>query len=438
MNAAFARRNPFSRVRLDSGSSSRALLPAALVLFAGVAGLSGCVGYSSYPIVETAHVASTDPNLYTTREVSAVALAWVISRYPPESARGYEVLGEPRAYVNAIPDLRRSNYLKLSERVTKATGIQVLPVDSSAGGSGLPIYHVGRVWVRQGDAKVDILRPISAFGPGPDGRPVYQCVTVMLQGGLGPWTVKGTLTREPGLVDVPPLYYIPATDEPLPPTDSRSRSPRSTTTRDLGEESVEVEASVPATAGAASTGDRGAPANEFGEVREEDFERESEQEQSGLERSANNAAEQAVIELESEPARASSPARPSSTRSTSETTITPATRREPGTVTRIRVPAGGQSLPQASGVTSGQAASPKVPTQTQPVLQQQNQTTTNAGANSGSNSGAMLPPIYTTGSVRPAPQQPALIVGSTEVLPEDAKAAKQPQADQPGQRLPEK
>lgn len=185
-----------------------ALAAASLVPF------SGCVGYSSYPNIEGAKLASTNPNLYSSRECMAIALAWVVNKFPPSTpATSY---GNPRALINLFPGITRESYFTIADKVSAATNIEISPVDIGDADSNLPIYHVARVWLRHGDAKVDILRPLPAMGAGSDGQPVYQCITVILEGGFQPWLVKATHTREPGLVEVPPLYYLP--DEPVAAT----------------------------------------------------------------------------------------------------------------------------------------------------------------------------------------------------------------------------
>lgn len=177
-----------------------------------VAGLSGCVGYSSYPNVEGAKMASTNPNLYSSRECMAVALGWVITKFPPSTpATSY---GNSRALINLVPGMNREMYIKVADKVSAATNIEVSPIEPGDDDSGLPIYHVARVWLRHGDAKVDVLRPMPELGLKDDGQPVYQCITVILSGGFQPWLVKATHTREPGLVEVPPLYFLP--EEVLP------------------------------------------------------------------------------------------------------------------------------------------------------------------------------------------------------------------------------
>jgi len=59
------------------------------------------------------------------------------------------------------------------------------------------------------DAKVDIMRPRLDLPPKPDGEPVYQCITLLVEGGLQPWRVTRFQTWEVGVVEPPPLWYCP-------------------------------------------------------------------------------------------------------------------------------------------------------------------------------------------------------------------------------------
>jgi hypothetical protein len=184
-------------------------------------------------------MASTNPNLYSSRECMAVALGWVITKFPPSTpATSY---GNSRALINLVPGMNREMYIKVADKVSAATNIEVSPIEPGDDDSGLPIYHVARVWLRHGDAKVDVLRPMPELGLKDDGQPVYQCITVILSGGFQPWLVKATHTREPGLVEVPPLYFLPeevipgetqpAGAEPVP----SEQAPASSGSSDAGE-----------------------------------------------------------------------------------------------------------------------------------------------------------------------------------------------------------
>jgi hypothetical protein len=47
------------------------------------------------------------------------------------------------------------------------------------------------------------------IGPGPDGKPVYQMVTVHLKGGFTPWRADFARAWGPGDYGVPELFYRP-------------------------------------------------------------------------------------------------------------------------------------------------------------------------------------------------------------------------------------
>ncbi|KAA0217280.1 MAG: hypothetical protein DYG94_01405 [Leptolyngbya sp. PLA3] len=152
----------------------------------------GCVGYSSYPKVEGG--APSSPNFIHMRPVIAESLKAVIEKYHPQDAGPYAV-----NLPIGITETGR-------DEVMKALGAQAM--DLTPRTEHLPIYHVGRVWVRGADAKVDIVRPILELGRLPGGQPTYQGVTVWLDGGINNWWVEMIQPWSIGVVEPPELHYV--------------------------------------------------------------------------------------------------------------------------------------------------------------------------------------------------------------------------------------
>jgi hypothetical protein len=80
--------------------------------------------------------------------------------------------------------------------------------------SGLPVFHVTRVWMRGNQATIDVLRPMPELGNDPQGRTVYQPVTVRLEAGFQPWRVVHARIWNPGDEVEPPPYFLPEVDRP--------------------------------------------------------------------------------------------------------------------------------------------------------------------------------------------------------------------------------
>ncbi len=173
-----------------------------LVLLAGGA-LAGCYGYASYPPIDSAHPVINNPNAPPTDELMMLATKWVADRYPPPHA-GPVVAGEALFAINLPEGVRRDVY----ERVSERTGGRAAPL-TAENAKTLPVYHISRVWVRMRDAKVDVMRPRLDVPPRPDGQPVYECITLLCEGGLQPWRVARFQTWQPGIIDTPSLYYCP-------------------------------------------------------------------------------------------------------------------------------------------------------------------------------------------------------------------------------------
>lgn len=185
------------KLRVIGAAVAMVGLSAALIV------LNGCVGYASFPYEEggKSELATQDPNTPPADELIALSLNWVVTKYPPRSPA---VEGQPRYTVNMPKGVRRDVY----DRILKNLGGQAAPLTPETAAQ-LPIYHVGRVWIRGRDAKVDVLRPVLEGPRGPGGDVVYQPVTLRIEGGFEPWRIKRHQVWEVGTVPVPELYFYP-------------------------------------------------------------------------------------------------------------------------------------------------------------------------------------------------------------------------------------
>lgn len=176
------------------------MLAGGLLLAAG-----GCQEYASYPSVGGAHVAIRDPNSARMSEMMTSSLRWVLTRYPPPGGQ---------AAINLPVGVSRQTYDQVTAALSN-DGIEAMPIES---GQNLPTYHVARVWLRQTEAKVDVLRPVFELGEGPQGGGFERGVTIRFRtDGFGPWRVVGTTELELGTIETPvPYYYSGAIDATAP------------------------------------------------------------------------------------------------------------------------------------------------------------------------------------------------------------------------------
>jgi hypothetical protein len=183
----------------------------ALVLLAGTV---GCQEYATYPPVSTAKGMSEDMNNPASEAAMVAALQYVATRYPPggpqmEPKNSTEAGQLKVVYPMAVglpKGMRKSFY----ERMANEVGDQTVPLTPEVwDGNRLPVYHVTRVWMRFHEGTVDVMRPMPELGMGPDGKPVYQKVTVKLTGGFEPWRVTYARAWSPGVDATPEPYFLP-------------------------------------------------------------------------------------------------------------------------------------------------------------------------------------------------------------------------------------
>lgn len=180
-------------------SSARSLLAACMTMaLAGAAGLTGCQEYASYPVVGGADVAIRDPNSARMEEMMTGALRWAVVRYPPPPG------GNPAAAISLPVGIRPDVYERIAANVGPTPDFAV-PVTAE---TQLPTYFVTRVWLRQTEAKVDILRPMYELGRSPAGEPIYGGATVRFRNTGSGFRVVATTEYELGTLDVPPVNPI--------------------------------------------------------------------------------------------------------------------------------------------------------------------------------------------------------------------------------------
>lgn len=213
--------NNRSSARL-AGALGLSLIAATL---AGLAsGLAGCTSTTNYPEIEGTKLTFEDPNEWRTVAAMIVAVRYVGNRYEPGRLPEYNTIDPSEVaestvdypfILNVPPGLRREYY----DRLCREVGSNVSPVTPDVAEivankqpTDAPLVHIGRVWIREQSAQVDIYRPMPELGLDKDGNQIYQMITVRLTGGVRPWRAIHARAWAPGAFPVPPLYVIPAVD----------------------------------------------------------------------------------------------------------------------------------------------------------------------------------------------------------------------------------
>ncbi len=172
------------------------------VVFVSAVLLGGCAGYTNInPSPEGASLANQDPNKINPENLMIAALSYVM-------AEDHRIPGSDPIAINLPAGTRKTTY----ERIARTIGHNVRPLTSDALATGVPTYHVGRIWIRNDQARVDVYRPVNDARTR--GTRQYQEVTVLLKGGFQPWHRVGTTSRPIGLAVVPEPWYVPETDDP--------------------------------------------------------------------------------------------------------------------------------------------------------------------------------------------------------------------------------
>lgn len=176
-------------------TSSRTFI--ATTVLAALLGVGGCVSYTNVP-EPTSAPAFQSANHRMSIKVTRTALHKVISRYPMRDAQGRYSVNLP---AGTTLESAQSIVMGLPEGV-------VIPYEGMD--PSIPVYHIGRIWIRASDAKVDVLYPARAF----DASAFTGTVTVWMRGGVQPWRVSRVQHWAPGTIPTPPLY-VPLSKEAI-------------------------------------------------------------------------------------------------------------------------------------------------------------------------------------------------------------------------------
>ncbi|HYF15811.1 MAG TPA: hypothetical protein VD971_12150 [Phycisphaerales bacterium] len=187
-------------------------LTVCLVALAGA--LAGCYQQSTYPAIPTARGYPENPNTPAAEQAIVAAVQYVASRWPPGN-RDFDESVTPRGLpmvpyemVVSLPAGTRKLYY---DRMPAKIGPNVKPATPETVASGAPVFYVTRVWLRFSKGTVDVLRPMVELGSTPD-NPIYQKVTVRLEGGIEPWHVQHARAWAPGEAELPEHFFVPAVD----------------------------------------------------------------------------------------------------------------------------------------------------------------------------------------------------------------------------------
>lgn len=176
-------------------TSSRTFIACSVV--SALLGLSGCVSYTNVPEPTSAPAFESANNTQSIRATRA-ALEEVVYRYPMRDAQG-------RYSVNLPAGTTLESAIRIIEGLPEGMVLPHEGMDDS-----IPMYHIGRIWIRANDAKVDVLYPARAF----DGSAFTGTVTVWLRGGMVSWRVTRVQHWAPGTIATPPVY-VPLPEEAI-------------------------------------------------------------------------------------------------------------------------------------------------------------------------------------------------------------------------------
>jgi hypothetical protein len=191
-----------------------AVIGAAAIL----AGAVGCQHVTTYPDVPTAQGFTENPNTPACEQAVVASVQYVASRWSP-GKREYDESatpgGAPMVPYEMLVNLPVGTRKMFCERIPAQIGPNVQPITPETVQTGLPIFHVSRVWLRFNSGTVDVLRPATELGIGPDGQPIYQKITLTLKREFNTtWRVVYGRTWSPGDDTPPELFFVPAQDDP--------------------------------------------------------------------------------------------------------------------------------------------------------------------------------------------------------------------------------
>lgn len=150
------------------------------------AAVGGCVSYTNVPVPESAP-AFKSANHFQSIAVVRQALETVVKEHPVEGqyAINLPVGTSPESFEKVIAGLPDGAIMPSEEMISE-----------------IPVYHIGRVWIRASDAKVDVIYPFVRA----DGRVEDQSVTIWLSGGVRKWRVYRQQHWAAGTIPTPPVY----------------------------------------------------------------------------------------------------------------------------------------------------------------------------------------------------------------------------------------
>ena len=179
IGTAISRLNRIDRLRAFAlGMTGLGVLPALL--------LAGCVSYTNVPVPESAPAFKSANHTQSIMVVSR-ALENAITKHPVSGpyAINLPVGTTPESFERIISELPEG---------------AMIPFEGMS--SDVPVYHIGRIWIRASDAKVDVVYPFQrADGTGQD-----QSVTIWLSGGVRAWRVHREQYWASGTIPTPPIY----------------------------------------------------------------------------------------------------------------------------------------------------------------------------------------------------------------------------------------
>lgn len=162
-------------------------------MIGGLAGLglmvAGCVSYTNVPVPESAPAFKSANHTQSIKVVIA-ALNTIVTRYPP--------VGDGVTYAVNLPSGTTPE--SAQEIIESLPDGAIVPFEGMSG--EVPVYHIGRIWIRASDAKVDVVFPRANI----DGSVRDHNVTVWLSGGLQSWRVRRVQPWAPGTIATPEIY----------------------------------------------------------------------------------------------------------------------------------------------------------------------------------------------------------------------------------------
>lgn len=162
-------------------------------MLAALGALGGCVSYTNVPGPDNV-VAYAGANNRQTVSVMSKALETMVAKHPVDGAF---VVNLP---VGTSPESYETIIGQLPEGAT---------IPSEGMDQDQPTFHIGRVWIRASDAKVDVIYPFMRA----DGVRQEQNVTLWLSGGVRKWRVYREQYWAPGTIPTPVIYVPIVPDE---------------------------------------------------------------------------------------------------------------------------------------------------------------------------------------------------------------------------------